>query len=1007
MITDRQGAIEWVNPAFTGLTGYSREEVLGENPRLLRSGKTDPSVFREMWRTILAGQPWRGEVINRRKNGEIYNEEMTVTPVVSPSGAITHFIAVKQDVSERKLAERLLREREAQFRELFEDAPIAYHEIDRDGVIRRVNRAECELLGYTQEELIGLPVWELVAPEERHISREAVREKLLRQRPLQNFVRPYLRKDGSLIWVSIHENLILDFEGNVEGIRSALLDVTERRRLDETLRDAESRYRGIFENTSDAIFWIRVDEHGVFRYEGLNPAHEACSGLASCEVSGKTPDECLPPEVAAEVTAHYRECLQAGHSIRYEETLALPGGVRTWDTQLIPLRNAEGRIDRIAGVARDLTAVKAAAQRLAYQSQVLSQVSDVIIALDLGFRVTAWNRAAEKLYGWSEEEALGKKIEDLIPFWSEAGSREDVRRLISEQGSWNGEAREKDRSGRTLWVEMSVSHLRDPDGRITGSIAVKRDITAQKLAQDRLKALQDRFRLAVESAEIGLWDLDLDTGDLHWNDTMYKLYGLQPGRVKLSRWTWMDQILPDDLPRIRREISEAMNGNRPFASEFRIRRGDNCVRHLKSFAKFYRDERNRAIRVSGAFWDISDLKRAQASLEEARRKAEQAAEAKSKFLAAMSHEIRTPMNGIIGMTSLLLDSPLNDEQRSYATLVMKSADSLLSLINDILDFSKIEAGKVELECIPFSLRACLEEVVGLLSQRAQEKGIDLDLDYPDGEPETVFGDPGRVRQIVLNLVANAVKFTERGSVRIWTEFERATGQQIWARIAVRDTGIGIAPDKIPILFNSFTQADASITRKYGGTGLGLAIVLQLSKLMGGQISVESQPGLGSTFTCRLPFSLPPKTGAGDSGPSGAEQASSIHRTHGGAARFPSRRVLIVEDNLVNQTVAVRLLEKTGCIVEVAGNGKQAVEMARQCPYDLILMDCQMPEMDGFKATSLIRSNGSLNRDTPIVAMTAHALKEDRDACLRAGMSDYISKPVRPDVLYQTLARWLS
>jgi CheY-like chemotaxis protein len=362
------------------------------------------------------------------------------------------------------------------------------------------------------------------------------------------------------------------------------------------------------------------------------------------------------------------------------------------------------------------------------------------------------------------------------------------------------------------------------------------------------------------------------------------------------------------------------------------------------------------------------------------------------------------MNGIVGMASLLLDSPLNDEQRGYAALLMKSADSLLSLINDILDFSKIEAGKVELEYVPFNLRTCLEEVVGLLSQRALEKGIHLDLDYPDGAPESLIGDPGRVRQIVLNLVNNAVKFTERGSVRVLVSFPRATPEQVWARIAVRDTGIGIAPDRLPLLFQSFTQADASITRRYGGTGLGLAIVQQLATLMGGEVSVESQPGRGSTFTCSLPFSLSASAGADESGRTKLDSRAACSQPS--APRFPSRRILVVEDNLVNQTVAVRLLEKTGCIVEVAGNGKQAVEMARNSLYDLIFMDCQMPEMDGFQATCAIRNNGSLNRDTPIVAMTANAFKEDRDACLLAGMNDYIAKPVRPDVLFQKLSRWL-
>ncbi len=1001
VITDRHGTICWVNPAVTVLTGYSPEEVLGQNPRLFRSGRNSPELYRQMWSAIHRGNVWRGEVINRRKDGSLYTEEMTITPVRSQTGEIEHFIAVKQDVTERHRSGKLLRDSETRFRDLFAEAPVAYHEIDAEGVIRRVNRAECDLLGYRPEELIGRPVWEFVAPEARACSRQAVREKLAEMRHLEPILRPYVRRDGRRLWFSIQENLIRDEEGVVVGIRSALLDVTNQRRMEEALKDTEARYLGLFNNTSDAIFWLTVGEDGELRYEGLNAAHVASTGLTTLDVHGKTPRECLPLGVGAEVEARYRECLRTGRPIRYEETLALPGGTRTWDTQLIPIRDLSGRIARIAGVARDLTERKQATARLAYQSQVLAQVSDAVVAVDLNYRVTAWNHAAERLFGWREAEVLGRKIEEILPLESELATREAIRREVRERGAWNGMARQKDRQGREVVVETTISQLRDPEGCVTGSISVKRDLTEQQAAERRLAEMSARFRLTVESAAIGLWDQDLERDVLTWDDTMHRLYGHEPGSVELTRWFWLEQIHPDDRSRVEGEALDAWSGEKPFCSEFRIVRPDESVHHLHAAATVYRNSDGLPVQVTGAVWDVTDLKLAQESLEAERQKAEQAALAKSQFLAAMSHEIRTPMNGVIGMASLLLDTPLTGEQRGYAETVMKSAEALLTLINDILDFSKIEAGRVELESIPFDLKKTLDDVLELIAPTARDKGLELIVGCPGGHGPNVVGDPGRIRQILLNLVSNAVKFTEMGSVRVDIGVAPLDGGTAAMRIEVEDTGIGIDPSRIGQLFERFTQADSSVSRRYGGTGLGLSIVKQLVDFMGGSIEARSQVGQGSVFVCTLPVGVPAAC------TKAAASASEAPAEKVEAGRPPeARHVLLVEDNLVNQRVSLRLLEKVGCRVDVAGNGLEAIDCAARRAYDLILMDCQMPEMDGLTATSMIRTGCALNRGTPIVALTAHALPEDREACFRAGMNDYLSKPVHPQVLYKMLDRWV-
>jgi signal transduction histidine kinase len=392
---------------------------------------------------------------------------------------------------------------------------------------------------------------------------------------------------------------------------------------------------------------------------------------------------------------------------------------------------------------------------------------------------------------------------------------------------------------------------------------------------------------------------------------------------------------------------------------------------------------------------IRDITAAERELTRAKAAAEAANESKSRFLAAMSHEMRTPLNAVLGMNRLMLKTPLTEEQRRYALMIRSSGQALLELINDILDLSKIEAGRMELELVDFSPAATVDNVVSLMSARAQSKGLSLELKGEPGLPIALRGDPTRLRQVLLNLVGNALKFTEKGGVEVRVGHRPLPDGKVELTIAVKDTGIGIAPDALPKLFERFVQADNTTSRRYGGTGLGLAISAEIVSLMGGRIHVQSEPGVGSSFEVVLPL------------PQGDPEK--LARYEAAAETMPDSlqgglRVLVAEDNEVNQLLIQALLRDMGHQCDIVANGREAVDRIQSAPYDLVLMDIQMPEMDGEAATRAIRQLPGAAAHVPVIALTANAMLEDREAYLRSGMDDYVLKPINPRQLSAAIAR---
>ncbi len=650
-----------------------------------------------------------------------------------------------------------------------------------------------------------------------------------------------------------------------------------------------------------------------------------------------------------------------------------------------------------------------------------------------------------------------------------------------------------------------------------------------------LTSEQERWRLALAANNDGLFDWDARTGIIVHSARWKAILGFNPGELPDTEDSWNSRVHPADRERVQQALQDYLERRSPsYELEYRMLHRDGSWRWVLARAQAVWDSEGRPQRLVGSHSDVTARKEGEAALRAAMEAAEAAVRAKSEFLAVMSHEIRTPMNGVIGMTSLLRDTPLTAEQREFVDTIRKSGDGLLSVVNDILDFSKIEAGRMELERIDFDIRATVEEAVELMVEAAQQKGLDLRAWVDPDVPPGIWGDPGRVRQVLLNYLSNAVKFTHVGQVRVVVS--RDGGESPALRCSVTDTGIGVGAEQRDRLFEPFTQADSSTTRRFGGTGLGLAICRKLAGLMGGTVGIESAPGKGSTFWFTMPLdpsgaihgaSAPPafagkrvlvvvdneinqrvlpqqlhlagldgvvvqcasaalqelRAAQNDGHPFAlailhlhmpssdgtmlaatlrgdpawrelpllllaswmdravceqtsllgfaaclakpVRQAPLISATSGtstalGWSARPETapehrsspphyrgRVLVAEDNLTNQKVARLLLERLGCCVDTAANGHEAVDAVLRARYDLVLMDCEMPELDGCGATIAIRaSEAGSDRFTPIVALTANAQHAAEQACLDAGMNGYLSKPVRSEALAAEVGRWL-
>ncbi|MFW5741385.1 MAG: PAS domain S-box protein [Myxococcota bacterium] len=664
--------------------------------------------------------------------------------------------------------------------------------------------------------------------------------------------------------------------------------------------------------------------------------------------------------------------------------------------------NAQLR-EEVAELRRAIGDRQTEAERKLRPYQLLAaHARDIILLIDRrDGRILEANAAAVTAYGYERDELLGLTVFDL-----RAG---ETRELTSSQmtvADTHGllfETVHQRKDGSTFPVEVSSVGARIE--RSTTLVSVIRDISARKKAERTLLRSESRLAAAVDLAELGLWEYDAAAGVIHADARCREVHGIEHDRP-VTYDEMIALIHPDDRARVQERVRHALEDPdaQLYEVERRIVRSDGEQRWVAVRANIVRAEGEhgqRVVRLIGTLMDMTRRRNMEEDLRRAKNEADAASRAKSEFLARMSHEIRTPMNGVMGITELaLMEENLPERAREYLTLAAQSAQGLLSIINDVLDLSAVEAGRVEIEAKPFEPLASVRAVTSTLEVVARAKGIGLRCRADPELPSVVIGDDGRLRQVLTNLVGNAVKFTSQGAIDIAVEF--AEHQPVVRRperlrivFTVRDTGLGIAPSNLDCIFERFSEATRSTHAEFGGTGLGLSIAKQLVELMGGRIWVRSEPGAGSVFQFTIDVGVPETEAAAvtESVPASAD-----------VDLLQPLRVLVAEDNRLNQLVARRLLERLGHDVALASDGEEALEALARSRFDLVLMDVQMPKLDGDEVTRRVRAGdaGSRSRSVPIVALTAHAVDGDRERLLAAGMDDYLSKPLRAELLTEVL-----
>lgn len=698
---------------------------------------------------------------------------------------------------------------------------------------------------------------------------------------------------------------------------------------------------------------------------------------------------CIHPEDQRMVADARVEATRCRSAAQYDITFRIvrpDGQVRNIKDYGVTQFDEAGKPIRQVGVNWDITLLEENQSQLAVQT---AEIKNIRFALDEHAIVAIANARREIIYAndkfyklskYSSDELLGQDFRILNSGKHPKEFFERLLQTITQGETYHGEIQNKAKDGSYFWIAMTIVPFLDQSGKPYQYVTISTDITEQKKNEAVILEIKERIKLATEIAEIGIWVWDIIDNTLVWDDAMYSLYGIAKDDFDGAYQAWSNSLHPDDKELATKELHNALRSDNPrFDTTFRIIRPDGKTRYIRAHGVTQFDSSGNALRMIGCNADITELKKRT-------QEAELAVKTKSQFLANMSHEIRTPLTSIVGYCETLLDESLSaSEQREAASAAFSSAKYLLSIVNDILDISRLEAGKTEVEVARANLFSLVDEIVTVQRKKIADKQLCIDVEYYYPLPLTFYTDLTALKQILVNISDNAIKFTECGDISIRVSFSK---EKNLLSFSIADTGIGITPGQRSRLFQVFSQGDAETTRRFGGSGLGLAISKHLAFLLGGDITLESTPGIGSTFTVTIPAGAVSENDIVYSDQAHLQLSPTTTTVSSVLPHF-SGKVLVVEDTIEIQKYVRFLLTKMGVTVSIVGDGERAVDAALNGEFCLIVMDMHLPGIDGHAATRLIREHGI---KTPILALTADVREEHVERCFQSGCNDFLPKP---------------
>lgn len=1114
------------NAAFTAITGYTEAEIQGKNCRFLQGPLTDPGTVRKIRKKLNDGVEFSGEILNYRKDGSLFWNELIISPVKNDQGHLTHFVGITRDVTARKAAGEELLSSEQKLEITLQSIGDALIATDAEGLITRMNATAENLTGWPHTEAIDRSLSE-VFHLASHDSNTALENSWsVVMGPGEPFKKAnqvaMFARDGREYRISLSAASILDPSGSMVGMVLVFRDVTEEYRVRQDLATTAELLERTGEMARIGGWELDLRTMKVFWSQETCRIHEIddfCAPALEQAINFYTPE--ARPIIRAAVEAS----IEHGTPFDLDLPMITAKGrhiyVRAQGSAVVE----NNKVVKLLGAFQDISDRKWAEESMKVSERALQSISQGVLIAGPDRCVISVNAAFTAITGYLEAEIKGKNCLFLQGALTDPRSLQTLRDALDRKVAFFGEILNYRKDGSTFWNELTFSPVNDDQGRLINFIGITRDITDRKRSEKIVKENETRFRTLCESSPFGIFRTNKAGKCTYTNRRWQEIFGLNLEESLGDGWT--RSVHPVDKAKVYDKWQKSTALAKTFSMDFRVQRRDGTTSYIFVQARPVIMDDQSQVGYVGSVTDISKRKQTELELMNAKEAAEKASRIKSEFLATMSHEIRTPMNGIIGMTSLMLENPLIPGQQEMLEAVRESGDALMTLINDILDFSKIESEMLELVEQEFDLPNLIDGVMDLFAHRLVNKKLELAVIIHPEVPAQMMGDPGRLRQILVNLVGNAIKFTETGEVVLIVDWDAETMATPAPRLRfqVCDTGIGLSPAQQNLLFHPFTQADSSTTRSHGGTGLGLIISKRLVELMGGDIGMKSEPNIGSTFWFTLPkladgparpvFSRPERALVVESHPAtrigihsslqalgiSAEPALDeialleklqsgnspqnefdiiiLGRTHFNrrtiealkkyrelnkdriirvaltgsmseslnqdfeatlvdafltkpikrstlATLFSDQvnmvkgtpvenlvldnphsveaqplRILLVEDNHINLRLAVLMVEKLGYRADQAANGSIAIEAFQRQPYDLILMDCHMPEMDGYETTRKIRQIEASRQTTDrvrIIALTAAAMKGERERCLAAGMDEYIVKPLTLDTL---------